>query len=153
NAFYLDLFLDMFDTTGVIRGPAKQGKGAFVSREDCARAAAAALTASPGGTYDVTGPEALSIADVARRLSDIVGRELRYEDESVESGREWRSKLGEPAWRVELSLGWHEAIAAGELDRTSDTVRRFTGKRPLDIEKYFTAFPDLLRPLQPPGSA
>ena len=150
NAFYMDMFLDMFDITGLIRGPAKHGRAAFVSREDCARVAAAVLIDSPGGTYDVTGPEALSLTDVAGRLSRIVGRALRYEDESVESGREWRSRLGEPAWRVELSLGWHEAIAAGELDRTSDTVLRFTGKNPLDIEGYFSAFRDLLRPLQSP---
>jgi NAD(P)H dehydrogenase (quinone) len=153
NAFYVDMFLDMFDAAGVIRGPAKQGRAAFVSREDCARVAAAVLNASPGGTYNVTGPEALSLTDVARRLSGIVGRQLRFEDESVEAGREWRSRLGEPAWRVELALGWHEAIAAGELAHTSDTVLRFTGKSPLDIEKYFSTFPHLLRPLQSPGSA
>jgi NAD(P)H dehydrogenase (quinone) len=149
NAFYLDMFLEMFDAAGVIRGPSKQGRGAFVSREDCARIASAVLTAPPGGTYDVTGPEALSLTDVARRLSVIVGRELRYEDESVEKGRERRSRLGEPAWRVELSLGWHEAIAAGELERISDAVLRFTGNHPLDIEMYFSAFSDLLRPMLP----
>ena len=153
NAFYMDMFLDMFDASGVIRGPAKQGRAAFVSREDCARTAAAVLNASPGGTHDVTGPQALSLVDVARSFSAIVGRELHYEDETVEAGREWRSKLGEPAWRVELALGWHEAIAAGELERTSDTVLRFTGRNPLDIENYFSAFPGLLRPLQLPGSA
>ena len=153
NAFYIDMFLDMFDTVGVIRGPAKQGRGAFVSREDCARVAAAALIAPPEGTYDITGPEALSLTDVARRLSAIAGRELRYEEESVEAGRDWRSKSGEPAWRVELSLGWHEAIAAGELQCTSDAVVHFTGKSPLHIESYFWAFPDLLRPLHLEGVA
>jgi uncharacterized protein YbjT (DUF2867 family) len=153
NAFYMDMFLDMFDAAGVIRGPAKQGRGAFVSREDCARVAAAALNAPPEGTYDITGREALSLTDVARRLSAIVGRELRYEDESVEAGRDWRSKSGVPAWRVELSLGWYEAIAVGELERTSDTVLRFTGRSPLDIESYFAAFPGLLCGLQPAGSA
>jgi NAD(P)H dehydrogenase (quinone) len=153
NAFYMDMFLDMFDAAGVIRGPAKQGRGAFVSREDCARVAAAALNAPPGGIYDVTGPEALSLTDVARRLSGIVGRELRYQDESIEAGREWRSRSGEAAWRVELALGWHEAIGAGELERVSDTVLRFSGKGPLDIENYFSAFPTLLRRLQLPGSA
>lgn len=152
NAFYMDMFLDMFDASGVIRGPAKQGRGAFVSREDCARVAAAVLKAPPGGIHDVTGPQALSLADVARSLSVIVGRDLRYEDESIEAGREWRSGLGEPDWRVELSLGWHEAIAAGELERISDTVLRFTGNNPLDMEHYFFAFPGLLRPLQSPGS-
>jgi uncharacterized protein YbjT (DUF2867 family) len=134
NAFYMDMFLEMFDAAGVIRGPAKQGRAAFVSREDCARVAAAALDASRGGAYDVTGPQALSLTAVARSLSGIVGRYLRYEDESIEAGREWRSRTGQPAWRVELALGWHEAIAAGELERTSDTVLRFTGKSPLDIE-------------------
>jgi NAD(P)H dehydrogenase (quinone) len=151
NAFYMDMFIDMFDAAGVIRGPAKQGRAAFVSREDCARVAAAVLNAPPGGTYNVTGPQALSLADVARSLSLIVARDLRYEDESLEAGWEWRSKLGEPAWQVELALGWHEAIAAGELERTSDTVLRFTGNNPLDIESYFSAFPGLLRPLQSPG--
>lgn len=153
NAFYMDMFLDMFDAAGVIRGPAKQGRGDFVSREDCARVAAAALNAPSEGTYDITGPEALSLTDVARRLSAIVGRELRYEDESVEAGRDWRSKSGVPAWRVELSLGWYEAIAVGELERTSDNVQRFTGRSPLDIESYCSEFPGLLRGLQPPGSA
>ena len=152
NAFYMDMFLDMFDAAGIIRGPAKQGRAAFVSREDCARVAAAVLNAPPGGTYDVTGPQALNLVDVAQCLSGIVGRNLLYEDESIEAGREWRTKLGEPAWQVELSLGWHEAIAAGELGRTSDAVLRFTGKSPLNIENYLAAFPGLLRPLLSPGS-
>jgi uncharacterized protein YbjT (DUF2867 family) len=54
NAFYMDMFLDMFDAAGVIRGPAKQGRGGFVSREDCARVAAAVLPAPSGGTYDIS---------------------------------------------------------------------------------------------------
>ena len=44
NAFYIDMFLDMFNAAGVIRGPAKQGRAAFASREDCARVAAATET-------------------------------------------------------------------------------------------------------------
>jgi NAD(P)H dehydrogenase (quinone) len=148
NAFYIDMFLEMFDATGIVRGPAKRGRAAFVSREDCARVAAAVSNVSPGGTYDVTGPQALSLTDVAARLSGIIGRELRYEDESVAAGREWRSRLGESAEQVELSLGWHEAIAAGELERVTDTVFHVTGTNSLNIETYFSAFPQLLNPLR-----
>ena len=148
NAFYIDMFLEMFDATGVVRGPAKQGRAGFVSREDCARVAAAVLNVPPGGTHDVTGPEALNLAEVASRLSGIIGRELRYEAESVAAGREWRSRLGESAGQVELSLGWHEAIAAGELERVTDTVLHFTGENPLNVESYFLAFPQLLNPLR-----
>ncbi|MGO9274225.1 MAG: SDR family oxidoreductase [Terriglobia bacterium] len=68
NAFYVDMFLERFDAAGVMRGPANQARGAFVSREDAAQTAAAVLADPPGGTHDVTGPEALSLADVARRF-------------------------------------------------------------------------------------
>ena len=148
NAFYLDMFLEKFDAEGVIRGPAQQGRGAFVSREDVARNAAAVMQKQPGGIYDVTGPEALSIAEVASRLSTLVGRELRYEDESADAARMRLSRVEPLAWRVDLSVGWFEAIAAGELERTNDTILRFTGTAPLTVEGYFRAFPDLLRPLR-----
>jgi hypothetical protein len=51
------------------------------------------------------------------------------------------------SWKNELKSGWFEAIAAGELEHTTDAVRRFTGKQPLTIETYFSAFPALLEPL------
>ena len=144
NAFYMDMFLEKFDTQGVIRGPARQERGAFVSREDVARTAASVLLSQPGGTYDVTGPEAMSVAVIAERLSTLVGRNLRYEDELATVTRERLRKSGSLDWRVELSVGWFEAIAAGELKRTSDSILRFTGTAPLTLEEYFCTFPNLL---------
>jgi NAD(P)H dehydrogenase (quinone) len=148
NAFYLDMFLEKFDVEGVMRGPANEMRGAFVSREDAARTAAAVLANPPGGTHDVTGPEALSLAEVARRFSALTGRQLRYQSESGESGRERLRKREEASWRVDLAVGWFEAIAAGELEHTSDAVFRFARKEPLNIEQYFTLFPELLQSLR-----
>jgi NAD(P)H dehydrogenase (quinone) len=145
NSFYIDMFLEKFDAGGVIRGPAQQGRGAFVSREDAARTAAAALLKQPGGIYDVTGPKALSVAVIASRLSALVGRRLNYEDESADVARARLSRLEPSAWRVDLSIGWFQAIAAGELERASDTVLRFTGTAPLTLEDYFRTFPELLQ--------
>lgn len=148
NAFYIDMFLEKFDGEGVVRGAADRERGAFVSREDAARSAAAALRRPPGGIHDVTGPEAIRVADIARRLSALVGRQLRYEEESGEASRARLSRTEPLAWRVELTAGWFEAIAAGELQRTSDAVLRFTGMAPLSLEDYFGAFPELLKPLR-----
>lgn len=148
DAFYMDMFIDMFDRDGVVRGPAGQGRGAFVSREDVARTAAALLNAPPGGIHDVTGPEALTVAEVARRLAKLTGRKLRFEDETAEAMRGRLSETGTPAEKTELSIGWFEAISAGELERPSDTVRRFTGTTPLSLEGYFSRWPDLLKPLR-----
>ena len=77
------MFLDLFDSQGVICGPAGEGRGAFISRENAARSAAAALLATPGGTADVTGPESLTVAQIAARLSAIASRSFRFENESV----------------------------------------------------------------------
>ncbi len=151
NAFYADMFLEQFEPNGVMRGPGGETRGAFISREDAARAASAVLANPPGGTHDVTGPEALGLAAVARRLSAMTGRQLRYQAESSESARERLSKLESDAWRVDLSAGWFEAIAAGELEHTSNAVFRFTGKVPMNMEQYFTLFPELLQPLQLTG--
>jgi NAD(P)H dehydrogenase (quinone) len=148
NAFYLDMFLEKFDADGVMRGPANETRGAFVSREDAARTAAAVLANPPGGTHDVTGPEALSLADVARRFSALTGQQLRYQPETAKSARDRLSKREPASWRVDLSVGWFEAIAAGELEHTSDAVFRFTKKKPMNLEEYFTLFPELLQALR-----
>ncbi len=142
------MFLDKFDSEGVVRGPAAEGRAAFVSREDVAQAAAEALLHPPGGVHDVTGPEALNVAEVAGRLSLVTGRQLRYENESVEGIRTRLGKTGIPAWQVDLDVGWFRAIAAGELEHPSDLVLRLTGRAPLTLEEYFMAFPDLLRSIR-----
>ena len=81
------------------------------------------LLRQPGGIYDVTGPEAMSVADIAERLSTLVGRSLSYEDEPAAVMRERLRKSDPLAWRVELSVGWFEAIAGGEL--TGRATRSF----------------------------
>lgn len=149
NAFYLDMFLERFNADGVMRGPGNSARGAFVSREDASRTAAAVLANPTGGTHDITGPEALSLADVSCRLSTITGRQLCYQQESPEAARDRLGRRETETWRMDLSVGWFEAIAAGELEHTSDAVFRFTGKEPMNLEQYFTAFSDLLQPLRP----
>jgi uncharacterized protein YbjT (DUF2867 family) len=150
DAYYIDMFPGMFigndkgDSGGVIRGPAKRGRGAFISREDVARTAAAAVRTRPGGIHDVTGPEALSVAEVASRLSAVTGRDLRYEDEPADATRERLSKPDLRPWQVDLAAGWFQAIAAGELRHVSGTVLEFTGTAPLTLEEYFARFPRLL---------
>lgn len=147
NAFYLDM-LPGFLADGTLRDPSGTGRAAFISREDAARTAAAVLAQPPGGTHDVTGPEALSVQEAVQRLARLTGLPLRYEH---------AAPAGEPPapddWRATLFTGWFEAIAAGELSRVSTAVRRFTGTDPLTLEGYFSAFPDALAPLHMAGSA
>jgi uncharacterized protein YbjT (DUF2867 family) len=147
---YADMLPQMFGPDGVVRGPAADGAAAFVTRDDVARVAAVALSRPDvvRGPTLVTGPAALTFAEAARRLSVLAGRALRYEAETVDAGRAWRSRLGVPAWEVDTWVGSYEAVAAGELEATGDAVKRFTGRDPESLEAYFTRRPDLLAALR-----
>lgn len=146
DSFYMDLLPEMFGLDGLIRGPAGQGSVAWVAREDVAQAVAAVL-GNPKifqGTYDLTGPESLTLSESARRLAALVGSDLGYHNETVEEGRKWRSTLGVPDWTVDGWLGSYEAIACGELNSIGDGVARITGRPPLHLETYFAQHPHLL---------
>jgi len=123
----------MVGADGVIRGPAGVGLVASVAHDDVADVATAVLLdevtgAHDGETYDVTGPELLSLADVAERLSRATGRDVTYRAETIEEAYASRAAMGATAFEV---AGWvtsYAAIGAGELAVVSPTVERLTGR-------------------------
>ena len=140
---YLDEVPHFFGDDGVVRGPAGEGRAAWVSRDDLAAVVAAVLTGDEheDAVYDVTGPEALSLAETAERLSALVGRRLSYRPETREEASAWRSKLGAPDWEVDAWISSYEAIAAGELAPVSDAVPRLTGTPATGLEAFFAREP------------
>ncbi|WP_028660132.1 NAD(P)H-binding protein [Nocardioides insulae] len=137
--FYLDILPDLVGGDGAIRGPAGEGRLAAVSRDDVA-AAAAAVLADPephrGATYDLTGPEALTFAEVAEILTEFTGRVVRFHDETVEEAYESRRRWDAPQWQYDAWVTTYTAIAAGELAGVTDHVERLTGHRPIGLRGY-----------------
>lgn len=144
NAFYLDMFLQKFGPDGIIRGPALTGKGAFVAREDAARAAACAVMNPPVGVVEITGPEELSISEIAERLSNLVGRKLEYNSETIDVARARIQGALIDEWKRELEIGWFDAIAQGEQLPVNHNFKTMTGVDAYTIEQYIGAFPELL---------
>jgi NAD(P)H dehydrogenase (quinone) len=123
---YADFLPALAGADGVIRGPAGDGRVAAVAQDDIAEAATVVLTdpaAHAGQTYDLTGPEALTLHEVAGLLSVV------YEPETVEQAYRSRASAGAPDWLVEAWVSTYTAIAAGELAQVSDAVPRLTGHR------------------------
>lgn len=84
----------------VFFAPAGEGRVPFVDVRDIAAVAVAALL-EPGHEhriYDVTGPENLSFADVARILSEAINRDVRYVEVSPEESLEGLVRSGLPDW-------------------------------------------------------
>ena len=136
DSFYLDFFPEVGDENGVIRGPAGNGRVGAVSREDVARSATAVLrnpAPHAGCAYDMTGPQALSLNDIARIIGEVWGKQVTYQDESLEEAYASRAHYGAPGWEVDAWVSTYTAIASGELDVISDSVQSLTGRPPLSL--------------------
>ncbi|MFB7554409.1 NAD(P)H-binding protein [Streptomyces brevispora] len=156
DSWYLSGLPAMTGTDGVLRGPAGDGRVAAVSHEDIADAATAVLlpagdpaadAAHDGETYDLTGPEAFTLAEAAEELSRATGRTITYVPETREEAYASRSRYGAQDWEV---AGWvtsYEAIAAGEMAAVSDAVPRLTGRPAKDLATYLREHPNSYRHL------
>lgn len=140
--FYSDLLPYFADDSGVIRGPAGDGRVAAVARADVADVAAAILrdpAPHASVTYELTGPEALTLDEVAARAGAVLGRTLRYAPETVDEAYASRAHYGAEQWQLDAWVSTYTAIAGGETDRVSDHVERVSGHRARTIEEALSS--------------
>ncbi len=110
------------------------GAVSYVTRADCAAAAAAVLIGDgqAGKAYDVTGPEALSGYDLAALASEVSGKQVEavpVDDEAFVSILVEHAGLPEPVAQFLASFG--RAAREGQLGLVSDDFERLTGRLPV----------------------
>ena len=130
DSLYADFVPFLTGEDGVIRGPAGDGRVAVVAQDDIADAAVAVLHdpgAHAGAIYDLTGPEPLTLTEVAEILTAVTGRPVRYAPETVPEAYGSRAGYGAPGWQVDAWVSTYTAIAAGELATVSTAVPQLTG--------------------------
>jgi NAD(P)H dehydrogenase (quinone) len=156
---YIDFLPLMAGADGVIRGPAGGGRAAVVARDDIADAAVAVLLAEgadaarhDGRGYDMTGPEALTLAEIAGELSRVTGRPITYQEETLEEAYASRASYGAPDWEVDGWVSTYTAIANGDLERVSGDLEALAGHPPMRLAEFLSDNPDSYRHLAgPPG--
>jgi len=145
-ADFVPFFATLEDGRTVIAAPAGEGRTGFVSRDDLADVAAAVLLRDDGdldgAALDVTGPEALSMAEAAAVLEEITGRPTEYRQQNVEEAWATRRPYGHPDWEVEGWVTSYLAIAAGELASVTDVVPRLTGHPARTVTEQLRAYPE-----------
>lgn len=137
--FYLDFLPLLAGGDGVIRGPAGDGVVAAVARADVARSAVTVLrdpALHVGKTYDLTGPEDISLATAASLLTAGTGRTITFHNETVEEAYASRASYGAPPWQVDAWVSTYTAIAAGELAGPTSAVHELTGREPLGLAQF-----------------
>jgi len=126
--------------TGAMWGCAGDGRVGLIAADDAAAAGVALLTGDPepGRSYDVTGPEGLTMADVAQRLSAVLGREVVYNDMPEEAFRDVLVReAGMSPEEAEIGVLAHfRAWKRGDADLVTDTVSELTGHAPLSLDAW-----------------
>lgn len=139
NSLYADLLKSLIDLSlvnGQLLIPEGSAKHTWVTREDCARAAVGALVGKLAifGAIDVTGPEALSVADIAQRFSSISGQTVTTR---VLPDSEIIAQVvakGVPEQEAGFMIGFFGWIAREMATVPTDTVERASGVRPSPVD-------------------
>jgi NAD(P)H dehydrogenase (quinone) len=118
------------------------GATAYVSRDDCAAAAAAVLTSEghEGKRYDITGPEAIDAAKLAALAADVSGKPVEVvhvDDAAFTAGLVEHAGL--PAEVAALVASFGTSARAGWTDAVSTAVFDLTGTEPTPLRAVLAA--------------
>jgi uncharacterized protein YbjT (DUF2867 family) len=123
---------------GQISVPAGDGKSSFIDCRDIANAAAAALTTDEydGNAFNLTGAEALSYADAAGILSDVLGKPISYNAVTDQAFIELLTSAGVPQDYAQFLAAIYYPVREGWTAVVSDAVEKLTGQPPRSIRQY-----------------
>ena len=115
------------------------GKVPNVSRDDCARAAAAVLAKgkAENKTYNITGPQSLSSDQIAAIISQVTGKPLAVIKVSPADLQKGIEDAGLPSFVAQMLASADANIAAGNFDILTDDYETITGEKPQATEAFF----------------
>lgn len=132
---------------GKLFSAAGDGKAAYVTREDIAQVAAAILASSFEGrqTLDITGPEAVSQAEIAAIASEISGQQVDYVPLTLDVLIQNMVGAGLPQPMAEGYASFDAGIAQGKFDVVSNTVEELSGRKATNVREFLTAHREALK--------
>ena len=129
---------------GALQAPIGDEAVSVVDARDIAAVAAAALTEDGhvGKTYTVTGPAAVTHAEIATELGDAVGRTVRFESIPPEAFLAALTGAGMPEWQAEGVVEDYAHYDRGEASGVSPDVAQVTGTSPRSLRDFAHDYSD-----------
>ena len=125
---------------GAIYSASGDGKIPYVDGRDIAAVAAVILAAPEhhrGKIYVLTGSEAISYRQAAAIISAVIGKPVRFVDETPDESRARRVREGIPTAVIESILGIAAYQRAGGKTVTiTSTIADLTGRPPLTVAEF-----------------
>jgi uncharacterized protein YbjT (DUF2867 family) len=138
---FMDNFLNWADAikaAGVVRCAAGDGKMPFIHSDDIADVVIAAMTQPQysGHSLSITGPEAVTFADMTAKVGAVIGRELGFEPRSEDNERRAQTAWGSPQAVIDARLSIFRAMRHGRLAAVSDNVTKILGREPISFDRW-----------------
>lgn len=140
---FADALLDSLPhavATGTLPSLEGDGGAAYITRDDCARAAARALISSSGRqTFELTGNEVVRRAVLARLAAHVTGKDVFYIAVSPRELQRRYEASGLASTEIQKLSALELAISEGQFAFTTSDYYRLTGQKPTDLSDYLAA--------------
>lgn len=136
----------------ILKNNQGKGKMAYISRKDCAKAAAYALVSEKYGKkiFNVNGPELLTIEEFIKIGNDVTGKTVRYQQISDEENYQLFDTMGVPRttegrfkkdseapFSSDGMVTFGQAIREGKMDQFTNDFTELTGESAMTVRYMF----------------
>jgi uncharacterized protein YbjT (DUF2867 family) len=124
-----------------------EDKVSHIDIRDVAAVATKVLTENghEGKVYTLTGPVALSNRQIARIVSDDLGREIRYVDLPSQEFKQALLAGGLSEWSADALVNLQDFYRAGKASSVTDAVERLLRRQPTSFEQFSRDYRDAFR--------
>jgi uncharacterized protein YbjT (DUF2867 family) len=139
--FYMQnmlMYAEAIKQSGTFALPLGTALTAMIDTNDVGEVAAVVLSGEGHGgeVYELTGPDLMSFHEVAQRLGNEVGRDVRYHAQSSEEFRATLERFITSRWQLDAVCELFAEIAAGSLACRTDTVQKLLGRPAAALESF-----------------
>jgi uncharacterized protein YbjT (DUF2867 family) len=126
------------NTQNAFYGSQGEGKVSHVDVRDVAAVALKALTEDrhQGKSYTLTGPRALSNAELAQILSDDLGRDIRYLDLPADQFKQALLDAGLPEWSATALIDLQQLYRNGGASAVTNDIEQVLGRKPVSFAQF-----------------
>ncbi|MGE5479511.1 MAG: NmrA family NAD(P)-binding protein [Chloroflexota bacterium] len=118
--------------------PSYSKKASYIDIRDLAEAAAVTLTEDGhlSKTYELTGAESTSYENIAKELSNALGRQIMYKNPSIPEFLWVKRNEEHPLSYVIAALAYNELAKAGKTEASVSTLERLIGRKPTTLSEF-----------------
>jgi uncharacterized protein YbjT (DUF2867 family) len=141
NSFHQNVvafFAPTIRTQGVFYNSMRDAKNSLLDVRDIAAVAAKSLAGGEhaGKIYELNGPEAINYTELAKKISKVALREVKYVDIPMDAQKKAMLDQGMPEWLTTALLDLQQYYVSGKGGETDGLLQKLLGRAPITMDEF-----------------